>query len=151
MKMKLAIHKFIIFVGGFEKFACRLFDRFLMHTIWEKDKTKNAGCNYRKKITSSGLRKWTRTKKKTCSTYCSGENNYQSGICNFHSKYLRNLLCEQLELEEWIWYDCEFLHRTSMKREMMSTCVGQRSCKLIGCMDCLWYGKRTKRWMIKEL
>ena len=36
------------------------------------------------------------------STYWSGENNYQSGICNFHSKYLRNLLCEQLELEEWI-------------------------------------------------
>jgi hypothetical protein len=44
-----------MFVGGFEKFAYQLFDRFPMHTIREKDKTKNASCNYRKKITSSGL------------------------------------------------------------------------------------------------
>ena len=44
-----------MFVGGFEKFAYQLFDRFPMHIIREKDKTKNATCNYRKKITSSGL------------------------------------------------------------------------------------------------
>jgi len=40
---------------------------------------------------------------------------------------------EQLELEVWIGYDCEFLHHTSMKREMISICVEQQSCKLIGC------------------
>ena len=49
-----------MFVGGFEKFAYQLFDRFLMHTIREKDKTKNTSCNYRKKITSSGLCMWPR-------------------------------------------------------------------------------------------
>ena len=49
-----------MFVGGFEKFAYQLFDRFPMHTIREKDKTKNASCNYRKKITGSGLCMWPR-------------------------------------------------------------------------------------------
>ena len=48
---------------------------------------------------------------------------------------------EQLELEVWIGYDCEFLHHTSMKREMIPICVEQRSCKLIGC--------RTKDKLLK--
>jgi len=137
-----------MFVGGFEKFAYQLFDRFPMHTIREKDKTKNASCNYRKKITSSGLcmrprvhatfklftlgfvvtlleMKKEKRKRKTVRLIVLGEkNNYASDIWTFHSKYLRNIVeCEQLELEIWTGYYCGFLHHTSMKREIISICV----------------------------
>jgi len=68
-------------------------------------------------------------------------NDYASGWI-FHSKYLRNIVeCEQLELEIWTGYYCGFLHHTSMKREMISMCVEQRNCKLIGC--------RTKDKLLK--
>ena len=60
-------------------------------------------------------------KTKNSSINCSGEkNNCATGAWSFHSKYLRNIVeCEQLELEVWIGYYCEFFHHTSMKREMI--------------------------------
>ena len=90
-EMKLAIHKFIIIVGGFERFACRLFDRFLMH---RKIKLKMRVVITERKLLAVGLGNEQGQKRKLVRFIVLARI-----IINFLPKYQRNLLCAQLELE----------------------------------------------------